>query len=89
MLLTPQNIFFTSSTGKPLQGSQLVPVTPSSHQLVVAASHAAGGAEALVRAAPVGADHGQRVAAPRSAALGTAADAAAAQILVASHDGVA
>ena len=36
------------------------------------------GPPALVRAAHLGPNHGQRVAAPRSAALGTAADAAAA-----------
>ena len=44
-----------------------------------------GGAPALVRAAHLGPNHGQRVAAPRSAALGTAADTAAgtvAQLLV-------
>ena len=51
----------------------------------VAGTLSTGGTPAHVRAAHLGPNHGQRVAAPRSAALGTAADTAAgtvAQLLV-------
>ena len=74
---------FTGSPEKPGRAKQLVPVLLTHTTLSNTLS--TGGAPALVRAAHLGPNHGQRVAAPRSAALGTAADTAAgtvAQLLV-------
>ena len=79
--------FFTRSLEKPGRGSQLVPSPSTRCPKTLRRVECKRQVErpALVRAAHLGPNHGQRVAAPRSAALGTAADTAAgtvAQLLV-------